>query len=306
MLLALDVGNSHIFGGVIEGESLRFKFRKTSKTDVSSDELGVFLRGVLRENGVASGSIRNIAICTVVPDLVHPLRNCCLKYFEKEPFVLQPGARTGLNIKYKNPAEVGSDRIANAIAAVHLHPGENLIVIDLGTANTFCAVNKSKDYLGGVIMPGLKISMEAMATRTAKLPIVEIIRPAELVGRTTVDSIQSGLYFGNLAAIREISSMIREKYFNSEKALVIGTGGFSRLFENEKIFDELNADLVLTGLKLAFEMNTAGKKHQEDKNETNTIEIKNTQSPRNRNQSGIQRLHNNRPGAVRKSRPAGI
>jgi type III pantothenate kinase len=255
MLLTLDVGNSQIFGGVFDGETLRFKFRKTSKTDVTSDELGVFLRGVLRENDLPSGSIEDVAVCSVVPDLAHPIRNCCLKYFGREPFLLQAGVKTGLNIKYKNPAEVGADRIANAIAAVHRHPGKNLILIDLGTATTFCAVTGSGNYLGGVILPGLRISMEALATRTAKLPAVEIVRPGELLGRTTADSIQAGLYFGSLAAIRAISASLKEDCFDSKEAVVIGTGGFSRLFEGERAFDEIVPDLVLEGLALAFGMN---------------------------------------------------
>lgn len=302
MLLALDTGNSHIFGGVFDGENLRFKFRKTSKSDVSSDELGVFLSGVLRENGLSPDLIKKISVCTVVPDLTHTLTNCCIKYFRKPPFMLQPGAKTGLNIKYKNPAEVGADRIACAIAAVHLHPGENIIVADLGTANTICAITRKKDYLGGVIMPGIKISMEAMATRTAKLPVVEIIKPKEVVGRTTIDSIQSGLYYGNLAAIREISAVIKEQYFNSEKAVIIGTGGFSRLLENEKIFDELNPDLVLIGLKLAIGMNAERSGWStKDKNETNTAEVKDTQGRRNNDQSGLQGVNHHRAGTVQKS-----
>ncbi|HAH05203.1 MAG TPA: type III pantothenate kinase [Elusimicrobia bacterium] len=255
MLLTLDVGNSQIYGGVFDGETLKLKFRKTSKTDVTSDELGVFLRGVLRESGLAPDSIKDAAVCSVVPDLAHPVRNCCLKYFGKEPFLLQPGVKTGLNIKYKNPAEVGADRIANAIAAVHRHPGKNLILIDLGTATTFCAVTGSGNYLGGIILPGLRISMEALATRTAKLPAVEIVRPKELLGRTTADSIQAGLFYGNLAAIRTISAALKTECFDSKDAIVIGTGGFSRLFEGERAFAEIVPDLVLEGLALAFRMN---------------------------------------------------
>lgn len=255
--MTLDVGNSQIFGGVFDAGALKLRFRKTSKTDVTSDEMGVFLRGVLRENGLSPDAVKDVAVCSVVPDLSHPIRNCCIKYFAKEPFLLQPGSKTGLNIKYKNPAEVGADRIANAIAAARLHPGKNLIIVDLGTANTFCAVTSSGDYLGGVITPGLRISMEALATRTAKLPAVEIVRPKDVLGRTTVDSVQSGLYFGALAAIRSITAALKEKCFASKEAFVIGTGGFSRLFEAEKVFDEVNADLVLIGLSLAFEMNRA-------------------------------------------------
>lgn len=252
MLLALDVGNSQIFGGVFEGEELKLTFRRSSQTSASADELGVFLKGILRESGLEAEAVREIAMCSVVPDLVHALRNCCARYFQVEPFVLGPGSKTGLNIRYKNPAEVGADRIANAIAAVHRHPGRDLIVVDLGTANTFCAISRAKDYLGGVILPGLRISMDALAQRTAKLPAVEIVRPKELVGKTTVASIQSGLYYGCLAGLREITRQIKTECLKSQDALVIGTGGFSRLFAEEGVFDEVVPDLVLRGLAMAF------------------------------------------------------
>jgi type III pantothenate kinase len=255
MLLALDVGNSQIFGGVFEGDELKLTFRRSSQTSASADELGVFLRGILRESGMPADSIRDVAICSVVPDLVHALRNCCAKYFKTEPFVLGPGSRTGLNIRYKNPAEVGADRIADAIAAVQRHPGKNIIVVDMGTANTFSAISKAKDYLGGAILPGLRISMDALAQRTAKLPAVEIVKPKELVGKTTVSSIQSGLFYGNLAAIREITRQIKAECFKSQETAVIGTGGFSRLFAEEGVFDELVPDLVLRGTAIAFRMN---------------------------------------------------
>jgi len=255
MLLTLDVGNSQIFGGVFAGDELKLTFRKSSQAHASADELGVFLTAVLRESGLKTGDISGVAVCSVVPDLLHPLRNCCARYFKKEPFILGPGTRTGLNIRYHNPAEVGADRVANAIAAVQRHPGRNLIVIDLGTANTFCAISKGKDYLGGIILPGLRICMDALAQRTAKLPAVEIVRPRELVGKTTVTSIQSGLYFGCLAALREITRRIQEERFPEDAAQVIGTGGFSRLFAEEGVFDELVPDLVLQGLAAAFHSN---------------------------------------------------
>src|SRR5690606_10758395 len=153
MILALDVGNSQIFGGLIEetssGPKILLRFRKTSKGGSSSDEYGIFLRDVLRENGYDPKKISQIAICTVVPEVMHSLRGACQKYFDRTPFVLQAGVKTGLKIRYKNPLEVGSDRIANAIGATVRYPGKNLMIIDLGTATTFCAVSKEKDYLGG-------------------------------------------------------------------------------------------------------------------------------------------------------------
>ena len=255
MILTLDVGNSQIFGGVFEKGELTLRFRKSSKPHTSSDELGLFLRSVLRENGGDPTRIREIALSSVVPEMIYSLRSCCRKYFGIDPFVLQAGAKTGLNIRYRNPLEVGPDRIANAIGAVHLYPGQNLIIIDFGTATTFNAVSRGRDYLGGMILPGLRIAMEALEKNTARLPTVEIVPPPQLVGRSTVEAIQSGLYFGNRAMIRELSREIREHAFRSEPAMVIGTGGFSRLFEQDGVFDVLLPDLVLVGLAQALSLN---------------------------------------------------
>lgn len=259
MILALDVGNSQIFGGLIEetpaGPKILFRFRKTSKGGSSSDEYGLFLKQVLRENGFSAEKISQIAICTVVPDVMHSLKGACQKYFDKTPFVLQAGVKTGLKIRYKNPLEVGSDRIANAIGATARYPGKNLVIIDLGTATTFCAISKEKDYLGGTILAGLKISMEALESKTAKLPSVEIVAPEQALGKATIESIQMGLYYGHLGAMKEVVSRISKEVFAGETPFVIGTGGFSRLFEREKIFDTEISDLVLFGLYDALIMN---------------------------------------------------
>ena len=256
MILTLDVGNSQLYGGVFENDKLRLQFRKSSKQGNSSDEIGLFLKSVLRENDINPAAIKQISMCSVVPDVIHSIRNACRKYFEINPFVLQAGTKTGLKIKYRNPLEVGADRIANAVAATHMFPGKNLIIIDLGTATTFCAITADKDYLGGIILPGLRISMEALDSKTAKLPSVEIVAPEELVGRSTVESIQSGLFFGNLAILQELSRRIKTENLKDPSTLVIGTGGFARLFEKEKIFDVLLPELVLEGLKQSLKMNS--------------------------------------------------
>jgi type III pantothenate kinase len=254
MLLTLDVGNSQIFGGVFSKDEIIFKFRRTSTAKASSDELGVFFKTVLKENNIDAAQITDIAISTVVPDLLHSLNSTAVKYFNIEPFVLGPGVKTGLNLKIKNPAELGADRAANAIGAIEKYPNQNLIIIDFGTATTFCAVTKKKEFLGGVILPGVKMSMEALSEKTALLPNVEIAKPPQAVGRDTVTNIQSGLYFGTLGIIKELTERIKKEEF-AGKAFVIGTGGFSRLFEPEGVFDVLLPDLVLEGLHIAFKMN---------------------------------------------------
>lgn len=257
MTLCLDVGNSQIFGGVFDRGQLRLRFRRTSRTGASSDEIGVFLRSVLRENDLDPRAVGKIALCTVVPEVLHSLKNACLKYFGITPFVLQAGVKTGLRIRYKNPLEVGADRIANAIAGAHLYPEDNLVIIDFGTATTFCAVNREREYLGGVITAGLGICMEALESRTSKLPAVEIIPRGECLGRTTVDSIQSGLYFGTIGQVKEITRVLTEEAFSGEPPKVVGTGGFATLFAEARLFHVQNSDLVLTGLNLALALNEA-------------------------------------------------
>ena len=254
MLLCLDIGNSQIFGGVYENRTLRVTFRRTSSIHASSDELGIFFRSALRENGVDPGDVSMAAICSVVPDAVHSMRNCFRKYFHFEPFLLQPGAKTGLKIRYRNPPEVGADKIANAMGAVEEFSGRDLIIIDFGTATTLCAVTKEKEYLGGVITPGIHASMVMLGSKTARLPAVEIVRPPQVLGRTTVESIQSGLYFGTLSTVRSLAALIAEEQFREGTPAILGTGGFGRLFEREKLFDAFLPELPLIGLRKAAEL----------------------------------------------------
>ncbi len=254
MLLTLDVGNSQIFCGVYDGEELKTTFRRTSSIRASSDEFGTFFRATLRENGVDPAEIDMAGICSVAPDAVHSLRNCFRKYFGFEPFLLQPGVKTGLKIRYRNPLEVGADKIANAIGALSRFPGRNLLIIDFGTATTLCAVTKDKEYLGGIITPGINLSMAALESQTARLPVVEILRPAEVLGRSTVESIQSGLYYGTLATVRSLVASVTKDHFAKDQPLVVGTGGFGRLFEQERLFDDFVPELPLVGLRRAVEL----------------------------------------------------
>ena len=259
MLLTLDIGNSQIFGGVYDGDDLKVTFRRTSSIRASSDEFGLFFRNVLRENGVDPEAIHMAAMCSVVPDASHSLRNCFLKYFRFEPFVLQPGVKTGLKIRYRNPLEVGADKIANAIGALSRYPNRNLLIVDFGTATTLCAVTKDKEYLGGIITPGLNTSMAALESNTARLPSVEILRPTEVLGRSTVESIQSGLYYGTLATVKALAASVTKEHFAKDAPLIVGTGGFARLFEDEHFFDAFVPELPLIGLRRAVELAQAEK-----------------------------------------------
>jgi len=255
MILCLDVGNTQVFGGVFNEGQLVTQFRRTSQLRSSSDELGVFFRSVLRENDIDPSDVSDIVICSVVPDLNYSLRACAQKYFAIDPLVLRPGVKTGLNIAYRDPKEVGADRIADAVGAMKLFPSRNLIVADFGTATTVCAVTKDKTFLGGNILPGVRLAMEALEMRTAQLPSVEIVPMQSALGTTTVESIQSGLYWSNVGMIRELVARITAQVLPEEPPLIIGTGGFVHLFAQERIFDHMVGDLILTGLLEILSLN---------------------------------------------------
>lgn len=257
MILCLDVGNTQIFGGVFCGVQLQLRFRYATRSGSSSDELGIFLKSVLRENNIDTTAIAQIAICSVVPHIDYSLQSACKKYFSITPFVLKAGAKTGLHIKYRNPLEVGADRIANAIAAVHLYPNQPLIVIDFGTATTFCAISDKREYLGGVIHAGMRLSMQALSDNTAKLASVPIIKPQCVVGRSTMESMQSGLYYSQVATIAAITQQITQECFPQRKPIILGTGGFATLFSETSLFSVILPDLVLQGLCLAVHLNAA-------------------------------------------------
>ncbi|MDB6115433.1 MAG: coaX [Lacunisphaera sp.] len=255
MLLCLDIGNTQIHGGVFQGDILRCQFRKSTAPLGTTDELGIFFTAVLRENGVDPRTVARVAICSVVPAALYSLRGAAEKYFHCEPFILQAGVKTGLKIKYRNPLEVGADRIANAIAAVQRHPAQDLIVVDMGTATTIEVITATGDYLGGAILSGVGVSAEALASHTAKLPRVEIARPETVLGRSSVESIQSGLFHGHVGAVRHLISLMASEAFQGRRPRVIGTGGFARMFVAESIFDEVVPELVLDGLRHAHALN---------------------------------------------------
>ena len=258
MLLCLDIGNSQIYGGVFAAEKLLCEFRKSTHPLGTADEMGLFIHAVLRARGVDPKAVTRIAICSVVPPALPALCETCEKYFGMNPFVLQAGVKTGLRVKYRNPLEVGSDRIAGAIAALERHPAQDSIVVDCGTATTFDVVTASGEYLGGSILPGLAISAETLASRTAKLPRVDISRPAVAIGRSTSESIQAGLFYGHLGAIRNLITEISREAFSGARPRVIGTGGLAGLFANDGVFDEIVPELVLLGLRKAEFLNREG------------------------------------------------
>lgn len=256
MILTLDVGNTQITGGLFDEEKLVLQFRRTTHRETSSDELGIFLRSVIRENGFHWQKIERIGVCSVVPSINYSLSSALKKYFNKNALFIQAGIKTGLKLRYPNPKEIGADRIAAAIGAVGLYPNTDLIVIDMGTATTIDVVTAQKEYLGGAIMPGLKISVEALANGTAKLPMVEIAKPEHSLGNNTVEAIQSGIYYGHLGALKELCSQYEQNIFNGKKTYILATGGFSRIFESTGLYNENSPELVLLGIKKALELNS--------------------------------------------------
>lgn len=254
MLLCLDVGNTHMLCGVFVKDKLSLRFRYATPLLGTADQFGIFLINILKHNKLDPLKIKAIAISSVVPNYDYTLRHSFFQYFkEADYFILQPGVKTGLNIRCKNPNEVGADRIANAIGAIAAFPEKALIVVDLGTATTLCAITKDRNYLGGAILPGLRLCMEALKNNTAKLMAVDIEMPIHYMGRTTRESIQSGLYYGHLGALKEIILGFKKEVFHGATVKVIGTGGFAQLYEKTGLFDTLISDLVLQGLRKAYE-----------------------------------------------------
>jgi len=255
MILCLDVGNTHILGGVFEQGKIKLQFRYETKQGGTSDQLGIFLRNVLGENNIKHDSIKQIAICSVVPSLDYSLRAACIKYFNITPFCLAMGAKTGIQIKTKNPNETGADLVATAIGAVSHYPKQNIIVADFGTATTLSAISANKEFLGAAFLPGIRLAMHALEDHTSKLSAVEIIKPEKMIGTTTKESIQSGLYYSHLGTLREIIAGMTHEAFANAKPVVLGTGGFAHLFEDENIFSVIMPSLVLEGLYLALKNN---------------------------------------------------
>ena len=172
MILTLDIGNTQISGGVFLNDALILQFRHTTTQHTSSDELGIFMRSVFRENGFDPTLVDDIVCCSVVPSLNYPLTSACIKYFDKEPLLIKPGVKTGLQLKYSNPKEIGADRIAAAIGAQAYYPNANIIIVDMGTATTVDILTARREYLGGAILPGVNMSMQALAHGPAQLPNV--------------------------------------------------------------------------------------------------------------------------------------
>ena len=253
MLLAVDIGNTNVTFGVFEGEELRATWRMATSVNQMADEYAALLLNLLRYQGLETADIKEIAICCVVPPLLSTFEELFERYFHVSPLVVGPGVKTGVNIRFENPREVGTDRIVNTAAAHHLYTGA-VIVTDVGTATTFDIISKEGDYIGGVIAPGIATAAEALFARAAALPKVELIRPKQAIGTNTIAGMQSGIVFGYVGLIEGLVVRIQREL--GEKATVVATGGYAELIAGETtVVDKINPDLTLIGLRLVYLMN---------------------------------------------------
>lgn len=261
MLLVIDIGNTNIVFGIYDGDELTHSWRISSSTEKASDEYGLILRQLLNVNELEYEDISDVVIASVVPKLTHTIPTVCERYLGITPMIVGVGTKTGINIKYDNPKEVGADRIVNSVAGFE-HYGGPLVIVDIGTAISFDVINKKGDYLGGAIAPGIGISSDALFMRTSKLPKVELTDPSRVIGRTTIQSMQSGIIYGYIGLIDGLIERIAgELECDINELKVIGTGGFSRLIHQQsKYIKELDPLLTIKGLKLIYEKNREDRK----------------------------------------------
>ncbi|MEG0919209.1 MAG: type III pantothenate kinase [Anaerovoracaceae bacterium] len=259
MLLAFDVGNTNIVLGVFEGSELKHSWRLETDNNKSADEYGMVINQLFSFEGISLEDVEDVIIATVVPSVLYTLQHLSMKYFNKKAIVIESGVKTGLLIKYDNPKQVGSDRIVNAVAAFNKYGGP-LVLIDFGTATTFCAVTEKAEYLGGAISPGLKISSEALFQMTSKLPKVELETPASVICKNTIQSMQSGLVYGHMGMVDFIVNKMKVELAEmgepADKIKVIATGGLATLIdEGVDCIDVVDKLLTLEGLEIIYRKN---------------------------------------------------
>lgn len=253
MIFVFDVGNTNTVLGVYDGEELLYHWRVETNRNKTEDEYGIIIKSLFDHVNLSFTDISGIIISSVVPPMMFSLERMCQKYFNIKPLIVGPGIKTGLNIKYENPREVGADRIVNAVAGIHDY-GSPLIIVDFGTATTYCYINEERQYLGGAIAPGIAISSEALYSRASKLPKVEIVRPSGVIGRNTVSAIQSGIVFGYVGQVEGIVNRMKAESKIAPK--VIATGGLAGLISEEtNVIDVVDPFLTLRGLQLIYKRN---------------------------------------------------
>ena len=254
MILTLDIGNTNIKTALFDGLNMVEYWRISTNRNMSSDEYGILLMNLFAHNHISPDEVEGIMMSSVVPQINFTIEHMCRSYFGKTPLVVGPGIKTGINIKYENPRELGSDRIANAVAAYELYGGP-CITVDFGTATNFGVISEKGEFLGGAICPGLKLAAEALTERTAKLPRFELTKPESVIGRNTVTNMQSGIVYGYIGQIAYLVDRMK-KELGAPNAKVIATGGLAVLVAGESnVIDVMDGLLTLKGLCLIYQKN---------------------------------------------------
>jgi len=254
MLLAVDVGNTNITLGLYAGAELRDSWRMQTDSSRTRDEYELLLRGFLDSRGYQPDAVTGVVMASVVPVLAEPLRSMLARIFGRPPLVVGPGLRTGITVRYSPPSDVGADRVVNAVAAYGRYRTA-CIVVDFGTATTFDCISSRGEYVGGAIAPGVGLSMGALFQRTAKLPKVDVARPERVVGRSTVESIQSGAFYGYVGLVDGLVQRIREE-MNEPELRVIATGGLAPVIAiDSSTIEDVDEHLTLDGLRILAETN---------------------------------------------------
>lgn len=251
MIMTIDVGNTNITVGVFQGDEVRARFRITTKMPRTSDEYGMTLGNLLVQNEIGREEIEDVIIASVVPNVMHALEGAIIKYFNIRPIIIEPGTKTGIRIVTENPRQIGADRIVDAVAAYDLYGGP-VLVLDFGTATTYDLVDKDGAFVSGVTAPGIRISAKALWEDAAKLPEIEIRKPASILAKETVTSMQAGLVYGQIGQTEYIvRNMIKEA--NMGEVKVVATGGLGRIIANETdVIDVYDPDLTLKGMNLIY------------------------------------------------------
>ena len=253
MLLVLDIGNTNVTLGVFEGTALKSTWRLATDARRMPDEYGFFMANIMSYRGVQPSDITGACICSVVPPLIPTFEEVCRNYFAVQPLTVSAGVKTGISIQYDSPRDVGTDRVADAVAALKLYGGP-VIVVDFGTATVFDAVSADGKYLGGALAPGINLSADALYQSTSQLRRVELVPPATAIGKNTVAAMQSGLIFGYIGLVEGMVARFKNEL--GPEAKVIATGGLAELMARETtVFDAVNPDLTLLGLRMIYDLN---------------------------------------------------